>query len=70
MANGCCAANDVVIVAAQRTPIGSLNRSLSSHRASSLGTTVIKSLLQKSNVNPAEISEVILGQGLTAGIIP
>ena len=67
MASGCCAPNDIVITVALRTPIGSLNGSLSSHKASSLGTIVIKSLLAKSNVNPNEISEVILGQGLTAG---
>ena len=61
------AAGDVVIVAAQRTPIGSLNGNLSSHKASSLGTIVIESLLKKNNVSPADISEVILGQALTAG---
>ena len=64
---GCWAASDVVIVAAQRTPIGSLNGNLSSHKASSLGTIVIESLLKKSNVSHAEVSEVILGQALTAG---
>ena len=68
MASGCCSANDVVIVAAKRTPIGSLNGSLSSQRASSLGTTVIKSLLETANQNPEEVSEVILGQALTAGL--
>ena len=61
------AASDVVIVAAQRTPIGSLNGNLSSHKASSLGTIVIESLLKKSNVSHPEVSEVILGQALTAG---
>ena len=67
MEGECCRADDIVIVAAQRTPIGSLNGGLSSQKASSLGTVVIKALLEKTNIKPSEISEVILGQALTAG---
>jgi acetyl-CoA C-acetyltransferase len=57
----------VVIAAATRTPVGSFNGSLSSLIADQLGTPVIKKLLEQSGVAPAEVSEVILGQVLTAG---
>ncbi|WP_027858321.1 acetyl-CoA C-acetyltransferase [Marinobacterium jannaschii] len=58
---------DVVIVAAGRTAIGSFGGSLASVKASDLGATVIKSLLEKVDLNPAEVDEVILGQVLTTG---
>jgi len=58
---------DVVIVAAGRTAIGSFGGSLASVKASDLGATVIKSLLEKVDLNPAEVDEVILGQVLAAG---
>ncbi|HEX6010899.1 MAG TPA: acetyl-CoA C-acetyltransferase [Geminicoccaceae bacterium] len=57
---------DVVIVSATRTPVGSFNGSLSSVPAHFLGQTVIKSALERAKVDPAEVSEVILGQILTA----
>jgi acetyl-CoA C-acetyltransferase len=57
---------DVVIVSATRTPVGSFNGSLSSVPAHYLGQTVIKSALERAKVDPAEVSEVILGQILTA----
>lgn len=58
---------DVVIVAAGRTAIGSFNGSLTSLKASDLGATVIKGLLEKSGLSANQIDEVILGQVLTAG---
>jgi acetyl-CoA C-acetyltransferase len=58
---------DVVIVAAGRTAVGAFNGSLSPLSAADLGTQVIKGLLQKTGLNPAEVDEVILGQVLTAG---
>lgn len=58
---------DVVIVAAGRTPIGNFLGSLSSLSAHHLGALVIKSLLQKTGVAAAAIDEVIFGQVLTAG---
>lgn len=67
MEESCCSADDIVVVGAQRTPIGALNGSLSTQKASSLGTIVIKSLLEKAKLNPSDVSEVILGQALTAG---
>jgi len=58
--------NDVVIVNAVRTAIGTFNGGLSSLPAHKLGTEVIRELLKRTGVNPADISEVILGQILTA----
>ncbi|AWM80937.1 acetyl-CoA C-acetyltransferase [Gammaproteobacteria bacterium ESL0073] len=58
---------DVVIVAATRTPIGSFQGSLKDITAVDLGVTVVKSLLNQTNIPPEQISEVILGHVLTAG---
>jgi len=58
---------EIVIVAATRTPLGSFGGSLSSIPAYKLGAEVIASLLQKTGVNKDQIDEVILGQVLTAG---
>jgi acetyl-CoA C-acetyltransferase len=59
--------NEVVIVAAARTPIGRLNGSLSTLPAHELGRTAIAEALRRAQVKPDEVSEVILGQVLTAG---
>jgi acetyl-CoA C-acetyltransferase len=58
---------DIVIVAAGRTALGSFGGSLSSIPASELGATVIKGLLERSGLKPEQVNEVILGQVLTAG---
>ena len=60
--------DDVVILAAVRTPIGSLNGSLSALKAHQLGAAAIKSVLSKisTTISPEEVSEVIMGQVLTA----
>ena len=60
--------DSIVITHATRTAIGSFGGSLSSVPASELGSTVIKSLLDKSGVDPAQVDEVIMGQVLTAGV--
>ena len=57
---------DVVIVSATRTPVGSFSGALSSVPAHYLGQTVVKAVLERAKVDPAEVSEVILGQILTA----
>ena len=57
---------DVVIVAAARTATGAFNGALSTVPADHLGTTVIKGVLDRAKVDAAEVSEVILGQILTA----
>ena len=58
---------DVVIVAAVRTPIGAFMGGLGGVPADQLGATVIKAALERAKVDPAEVSDVILGQVLTAG---
>jgi acetyl-CoA C-acetyltransferase len=60
--------NDVVITAALRTAVGKFNGSIAKIPASDLGAQIIKALLMRSGVDPAQISEVIMGQVLTAGI--
>ena len=59
---------DVVIIDGYRTPVGNLNGCFSSLKAHDLGAVVIKKLIAECNVNPEDVSEVILGQALTAGI--
>ncbi len=58
---------DVVIVAATRTAIGSFQGSLADIPAPALGAAVIERLLQQTGLDPANVDEVILGQVLTAG---
>ena len=57
----------VFIVAAVRTPMGSFNGSLSTIPATKLGATAIKSALNKINLNPKHVQEVIMGNVLQAG---
>lgn len=59
--------NNVVIVAAGRTAIGSFGGSLSTTPAHQLGALVIKSILERAGVKPDQVDEVIFGQVLTAG---
>ena len=58
---------DIVIVAAARTPIGAFMGSLGSVPADQLGAVVIKAALERAQLAPDEVSDVILGQVLTAG---
>ena len=58
---------DVVIVAAGRTAIGKFGGTLAKIPATELGAQVIKHLLAKTGIDPAAVSEVIMGQVLTAG---
>jgi acetyl-CoA C-acetyltransferase len=59
---------DVVIVAAGRTAIGKFGGTLSKIPAADLGAHVIKALLGRTGIKPDQVSEVIFGQVLTAGI--
>jgi len=59
---------NIVIVAAARTAVGSFGGSLSTLSASELGATVLKALLDQTGVASDQIDEVILGQVLTAGV--
>jgi acetyl-CoA C-acetyltransferase len=60
--------NDVVIVAAGRTAVGKFGGSLAKTAAADLGAHVIKNLLAKTGIAPELVSEVLLGQVLTAGV--
>jgi acetyl-CoA C-acetyltransferase len=60
--------NEVVITAALRTAVGKFNGSIAKVSAADLGAHVIKALLAATGVQPKQISEVILGQVLTAGV--
>src|SRR5438132_12835274 len=57
---------DIVIVGAARTAIGKFGGGLAKTPAPELGATAIRALLARANLKPEEISEVILGQVLTA----
>jgi acetyl-CoA C-acetyltransferase len=59
--------DNIVIVAAARTAVGSFGGSLSSLPAIELGVVVLQALLERTGVQPDQIDEVILGQVLTAG---
>jgi len=57
---------DVVIASAARTPVGSFNGTLSSLAAHELGEVAIREVLSRAEVSGDEVSEVIMGQILTA----
>ena len=59
--------NKVVILDGARTPFTKLNGALATFTASDLGGFAIKEALQRSNVSPSEVEEVILGSVLQAG---
>src|SRR5579885_3051054 len=58
--------DDVVIVGAARTPVGSFNGSLSSLPAHALGKVAVEGALSRAGIEGKQVSEVILGQILTA----
>ena len=58
---------NIVIVAAGRTAVGTFGGALAGQPATELGATVIKALLERTGIAPDQIDEVILGQVLTAG---
>jgi acetyl-CoA C-acetyltransferase len=59
--------DDIVIVAAARTPVGAFNGALSGLPAHDLGKYAIQSVLDRAGIEGSRVSEVILGQILTAG---
>jgi acetyl-CoA C-acetyltransferase len=59
---------DIVIVAAARTGVGKFGGTLAKTPAAELGATVIKALLERAHLSGEQISEVILGQVLQAGV--
>ncbi len=59
--------SDIVIASAARTAVGSFLGSFASTPAHKLGEAVIRAVVERAGVEPAEVSETILGQVLTAG---
>ena len=59
--------NDVVIVAAARTPQGRLKGQLAAFTAPQLGSFAIRGALEQGGVDPADVDAVIVGQVLAAG---
>src|SRR5499427_1850220 len=59
--------DDIVIVSATRTPVGAFNGAFANLPAHELGKAAIKGALKRAGVEGARVSEVILGQILTAG---
>jgi acetyl-CoA C-acetyltransferase len=58
--------DDIVIVSAARTPVGSFNGVFGSVPAHVLGTVAMKAAMERAGVSPDQIDEAILGQILTA----
>src|SRR5260221_11055948 len=59
--------DDIVIVAAVRTAVGAFNGAFASLAAHELGKVAIQETLKRADVDGGQVSEVILGQILTAG---
>jgi acetyl-CoA C-acetyltransferase len=59
--------DDIVIVGAVRTPVGAFNGALGTVPAHELGKVAIKAAMDRAGVEAPRVSEVILGQVLTAG---
>ena len=60
--------NEIVITAAVRSAVGKFNGAIGKVPAADLGAQIIRALLIRSQLQPEQISEVILGQVLTAGV--
>jgi acetyl-CoA C-acetyltransferase len=60
--------NEVFILSAARTPIGSFGGSLSSVHAANLGAVAIQGALQKANVQPDDVDELFMGNVLSANL--
>ena len=59
--------DDIVIVSAARTPVGSFNGAFANTPAHVLGEIAIRAALERAGLSPEDADEVILGQVLTAG---
>lgn len=60
--------NDVVIVSATRTPIGSFQSSLSGLSATQLGGIAVESAIKQAGIAKEDVDEVILGNVVSAGL--
>src|SRR6478735_12340425 len=59
--------DDIVIVSAARTPVGAFSGALSTLPAHELGKIAIMAALERAGVEGGQVSEVVMGQILTAG---
>jgi acetyl-CoA C-acetyltransferase len=59
---------EVVIVSALRTPIGAFGGAFADISAVDMGVTVVKQVMEKINLNPSEVDELIFGNVLSAGL--
>jgi len=59
--------NDIVIVAAARTPVGSFSGALATLPAHELGRIALEGVISRAGIEAKDVDEVILGQVLTAG---
>ncbi len=59
--------DDIVIVSAARTPVGSFNGALSSLNAQALGAVALSAAFSRAGIEAADVDEVILGHVLSAG---
>ena len=62
------ASDDIVIVSAARTPVGSFNGAFGSVPAHVLGTAALQAAMERARIEAGEVDEVILGHVLTAGL--
>eukprot|EP01137_Pigoraptor_chileana_P029011 Opistho-2@13635 len=59
---------EVYIISAVRTPIGSFGGALSSLSATQLGSIVIKAAVEKANIKPESVEEVLMGNVVSANL--
>lgn len=60
--------NEVVIVSAVRTPVGSFQSSLAALPATKLGSIAIKSAVEKAGISPEDVEEAYMGNVIQAGL--
>ena len=58
----------VYIVSASRTPVGSINGTLSTLTAPQLGIVAVKHALEKAGVKPEKVEEIYMGNVVQAGV--
>ncbi|KAK7470733.1 hypothetical protein VKT23_002154 [Stygiomarasmius scandens] len=61
-------ATEVVVVAASRTPTGSINGALKTFKAPELGVIALKHALSSKNIDPAAVEEIYFGNVVQAGV--
>jgi acetyl-CoA C-acetyltransferase len=59
--------DDIVIVSAARTPVGSFNGALSTIHAQNLGAIALQAAMSRAGLDPSDVDELIYGQVLAAG---